>query len=319
MRVLVTGATGFLGSVTALELRRAGHEVLGVGRDAGRGAALRRQGVAFLRADLRDLAQWEAVFDEVDGVVHAAALSTLWGRWEDFYLQNVVVSEAVARACAARGLRLVQVSTPSVYNASGRTLNIPEDTPIGPRFDSLYARSKFLAEGRVQLACPDACLLRPRGIYGVGDSSIVPRIVRGLRSGRLPRLVRGEVWTELTHVRNVAHAIALALHSRAAGIFNVTDGEALPIWATIDQMADRLGWPRPARFIPARLIEGAAQVMEWGYARHPARPEPPLTASGVRLLTRGMSLDLTRARNVLGYRPLVTPPQGVQEVLEGLS
>lgn len=317
MNILVTGATGFLGGVTARELARAGQTVTGLGRDGARGAALEADGVRFVAADLRG-ADWDALLDGMEGVVHAAARSTLWGHASDFHADNVAPSAALAHACARRGVRLVHVSTPSVYNATGRTEQVREDTPVGPRFDSLYARSKWQAEQAVRAALPDATVLRPRGIYGVGDTSIVPRLAAALRAGRLPRLTSSEVWTELTDVRNVAHAITLALTRPASGVFNITDGQAIPLWATLDRLADTLGVPRPTRRVPARLLEGIAAALELGARLHPDRPEPPLTASGVRLLTRPMTLDLTRARERLGYAPVVTPERGLADVFAAL-
>ncbi|MCD0161008.1 NAD-dependent epimerase/dehydratase family protein [Deinococcus sp. 6YEL10] len=317
MNILVTGATGFLGGVTARGLAQAGHAVTGLGRDGARGAALEADGVRFVAADLRG-ADWDALLRGMDGVVHAAARSTLWGHAQDFHADNVTPSAALAHACARRGVRLVHVSTPSVYNATGFTEQVREDTPVGPRFDSLYARSKWQAEQAVRGALPDATILRPRGIYGVGDTSIVPRLAAALRAGRLPRLTASEVWTELTDVRNVAHAITLALACPAPGVFNVADGQAIPLWATLDRLADTLDVPRPTRRVPARLLEALAAALELGARLHPDRPEPPLTASGVRLLTRPMTLDLTRARERLGYAPVVTPGQGFADVFAGL-
>ncbi|MFC4454050.1 NAD(P)-dependent oxidoreductase [Deinococcus sonorensis] len=320
MRIVVTGATGFLGGVAARRLAEAGHVVTGLGRDPERGAALSASGIRFVAADLTTPAQWEPLLDHTDAVLHAAALSSLWGRWDEFVAQNVTASDRVARACAARGLRLVHVSTPSVYNATGLQTQVPESTPVGPRFDSRYARSKFMAEQAVQLAHPEATILRPRGIYGSGDRSLLPRLVRALRSGRLPRLTRHEVHSELTHVDNAAHAALLALESPApaAGLYNVSDGVSVPIWALLDRLADQLGVARPGPYIPAPLVEGAAVVLE-GLARlHPAQPEPMLTASGVRLLTRPMTLDLARARRRLSYRPLVRPEDGLDAVLRAL-
>ncbi|GBF06344.1 NAD-dependent epimerase/dehydratase:Short-chain dehydrogenase/reductase SDR:3-beta hydroxysteroid dehydrogenase/isomerase:polysaccharide biosynthesis protein CapD:dTDP-4-dehydrorhamnose reductase:NmrA-like protein [Deinococcus aerius] len=318
MRVLVTGATGFLGGVVARDLVRDGHEVTGVGRNLERGAALEEAGVRFIPLDLRSPEPRERLLDGMDGVIHAAARSSLWGRWEDFVADNVTVSARLAHACAERGVRLVHISTPSVYNATGRRVRVPETTPVGPRFDSLYARSKFLAEEAVRLAHPEAAILRPRGVYGPGDTSILPRLVRALRSRRLPRLTRTEVHTELTHVRNAAHAARLALEQPAPGVFNVTDGETVPIWALLDRLADRLGVPRPHPYVPAPLVEGAAALLEGLAQLHPAKPEPVLTASGVRLLTRAMTLDLTRVRERLGYAPVVHPDEGLDEVLRAV-
>lgn len=315
MQIVVTGATGFLGGVTARELARRGHTVTGLGRDAVRGAGLEADGIRFVPADLRHPTSLRPALDGAEAVLHAAARSTLWGRWPDFVADNIAVSREVARACAERGLRLVHISTPSVYNATGLSRNVPEAAPVGPRFDTPYARSKYLAELEVTALHPEATILRPRGIYGVGDTSIIPRLTRALRSGRLPRLVRGEVHTELTHVRNVAHAARLALERPAPGVYNVTDSVTLPIWATLDALADALGVARPARYIPARLAENAARALELAARLHPARPEPTLTASGVRLLTRPTTLDLTRARARLGYAPVLHPDEGLAEVL----
>ena len=317
MRILVTGATGFLGGSAARALAEAGHAVIGTGRDTARGAALERSGVTFKAADLRDGPG--ELLNNVDAVLHCAARSSLWGRWSDFYADNVEVSARIAQACAWRGLRLVHISTPSVYNATGRIRQVPESTPIGPRFDSLYARSKYLAELEVQAVMPSAAILRPRGLYGPGDTALMPRLARALRGGRLPRLTRHEVHTELTHVDNVVQAAKLALEGRAAGVFNITDGVSVPIWATLDRLADALKVPRPRPYIPAKLAEGAAALLEAVYRLRPDAPEPPVTASGLRLLTRPMTLDLSRARERLGYAPRVHPRDGLSAVLENLK
>ncbi|MBB5375887.1 nucleoside-diphosphate-sugar epimerase [Deinococcus metalli] len=319
MRILVTGATGFLGGVVARELAAAGHDVTGTGRDAGRGRALQESGVNFVPLDLRRADGWAAQVGAVDAVVHAAARSTLWARWADLYAENVEASERIARLCAGRQVPLVHVSSPSVYNATGRRERVPEDTPFGPRFDSPYARSKALAEVAVQRHHPAATLLRPRGLYGPGDPGIVPRVVRALRAGRLPRLKRTEVHTELTHVRNAAHAVHLALRQPVAGPVNISDGETVPIWATIEQIARAIGAPPPRRFVPGALVERVATVLDMAARLRPGAPEPVVTASAVRLLIRPMTLDLTRARRELGYTPPVSPQEGLAEVLAALE
>ncbi|GAA4018416.1 NAD(P)-dependent oxidoreductase [Deinococcus rubellus] len=316
MRILVTGATGFLGGAAARALARSGHDVIGTGRDLERGAALEAAGVRFVAFDLHKPPS--PLLSRLDAVLHCAARSSLWGRWADFEADNVAVSARLACACAQRGLRLVHISTPSVYNATGLTRQVPETASLGPRFDSLYARSKYRAELEVRFHLPDATILRPRGLYGPGDSSLMPRLVRALRSGRLPRLSRQEVHTELTHVQNVVHAIELALERPAAGVFNITDGVSVPIWATLNRLAGALRVPRPTRYVPAKVAERAAALLEGLYRLSPGAPEPPITASGLRLLTRPMTLDLTRAREMLGYTPVIHPEDGLNEVIAAL-
>ena len=87
---------------------------------------------------------------------------------------------------------------------------------------------------------------------------------------------------------------------------NIADGQPTAIWAGIDAVADALGVPRPRVRVPAGLVERAAAGIEAVARRLPGRPEPRLTSTAVRLLTRGMRLDLTRARTELGYRPVVS-------------
>lgn len=320
MRVVVTGATGFLGGHLARTLASR-HEVVGLGRNVTAGVALADAGIDFRSADISALsdADWSRLLDGADAVVHSAALSTLWGRVADYRRINVEPSEAVARVCAGAGTRLVHISSPSIYNATGMTAQVPESTVVGPRFDSRYARSKWLAEQAVSRAHPGALLLRPRGIYGPGDPGIIPRITRALRAGRLPRLVRGEVFTELTAVENVVHAIELALATDVSGPVNLTDGAATPIWATIDRVADRIGHPRPHRFVPAAVVERAAWLVERAALLDPRHREPTLTASGIRLLTRGMTLDLGRATDELRYRPVVAASDAIDRMIANLS
>lgn len=312
MRVLVTGASGFLGGRTARLLVEE-HEVVGTGRvfPPSRRRALQEAGVRLRTADLTAADSLRPLLQDVDAVVHCAALSTLWGRRDQLQRINVDASARLARASAERGLRLVHISSPSIYNRAVHEdprwgtpqRPVPESLPVGPRFDSDYARSKHLAERAVIAAHPDACLLRPRGIYGPGDTSIVPRIVAALESRRLPRLVDGDVLTDLTHVDNAAHAIALALDSEVTGAVNIADGTPIAIWDGIDRLADHRGLPRPRRRLPAAPVERAAGLVEQ-VARRLGRAEPRLTATGIRLLTRGMRLDLTRAREELGYAPV---------------
>lgn len=314
MTVLVTGASGFLGGRVA-GLLVEDHQVVATGRrfPRERHDALTAAGVRVVVADLTDPDTLDRLLEGVAAVVHCAAMSTLWGRWADLQRINIDVPSRIAACCAARGIRLVHISSPSIYNRAiyqdptwgSAERPVPETLTVGPLFDSDYAKSKWLAEQAVLAACPEACILRPRGLYGPGDNAVMPRVIAALRSGRLPRLVVDDVLTDLTHVDNAAHAARLAVASSVSGPVNIADGTPTAIWAGIDQVADALGVARPQRRLPAGLVEAVASGNE-RLARTLGRGEPRLTVVGIRLLTRGVRLDLTRARTELGYTPICT-------------
>ena len=89
MRVLVTGATGFLGGAVARRLHAAGDDVLATGRDIGRGGQLAAAGIRFLPMDLATDGAVADLCRRQDRIVHCAALSSPWGPHEAFYRANV--------------------------------------------------------------------------------------------------------------------------------------------------------------------------------------------------------------------------------------
>lgn len=330
-RIIVTGATGFLGGATARTLQRTrpGCDVLGLGRDRARGAALAADGVAFEAVDLArvGVAALAETFRGATAVVHAAALSSPWGRRADFERANVVASADVASACIAAGVpRLVHVSSPGIYHDGRPRHGIREDDPLPPRAVNAYAATKREAEARVLAATRDGgvhtVILRPRAIFGPGDPSLLPRIAEALRRGRLPRIGDGSCTVDLTYIDNAVHAVLCALDAPAttAGrAYNISNGEPVRIWDVIDGLAAALGVPRAAPRVPARAAWVLAAVCEAAYRAVGAVREPPLLRYGVELLSVDMTLDIQRARDELGYRVPVALDAGLERTFAALS
>ena len=110
-KVLVTGATGFLGKYVVEELSQQGYQVRAFGRNRKVGQSLENSSVAFFQGDLTKQEDLARACQGMDMVVHAAALSTVWGPWEDFYQTNVLGTKYVLDACREDGIqRLVYVS-----------------------------------------------------------------------------------------------------------------------------------------------------------------------------------------------------------------
>ena len=143
MRVVITGATGFVGRNLAEGLHRDGLSVEATGRSFQVGRELDEQGITFRSADLRDAARLVEAIGPADVLVHCAAKTGDWGSERDFFDANVFGTRNVIRACRERGIRkIVFVSTPSVYFDGTDRYGIREDEPLPARMSTAYARTK---------------------------------------------------------------------------------------------------------------------------------------------------------------------------------
>src|SRR5688572_10805005 len=194
MKVLVTGGGGFLGRALCAALQRAGHDVASFQRSHS--PALDALGVRQIRGDLADAAAVLAATEGYDAIFHNAAKAGAWGSYDSYFDANVRGTRHVLAAMRTHGIgRLVYTSTPSVTH-SGRTPvegTNEADTPLGHGFRAPYPATKLIAEREV-LAANSPTLatvaLRPRLIWGPGDTQLLPRLVERARAGRL-RLIDG--------------------------------------------------------------------------------------------------------------------------------
>ena len=323
MKVVVTGATGFLGGAVARRLRREGYSVVGLGRNAAAGESLVGDDIDFLRLDLQERGALADACDGANAVVHSAALSSPWGKLSKFLQANVEGTKNIVDACVLSGVkRLVHISTPSLYFSHTEGRNISESAPIASPPASHYTHSKVLAEEIVNGAQNDSLstiILRPRGLYGPGDTAILPRLIRALSAGRLPIIGDGKTETDLTYIDNAVAAVVLALKAPnhlAGRAFNITDGESVALWDVVNSVADRLRIDRPRRQVPVPKAMRAATVMEWTYRWLLGNREPPLTKYTVGLLGLTQTLDIAAARRDLGYAPTISTAEGIDRFLK---
>ncbi|NII42494.1 nucleoside-diphosphate-sugar epimerase [Curtobacterium flaccumfaciens] len=314
MRVLVTGASGFLGRAVAAAVRDAGHEVRTFQR---RPSGV--DGVTDVLGTMTDPAAVRSAVADVEAVVHLAAKVSLAGDPADFERVNIEgTRDLLAAARDAGATRFVFVSSPSVAH-TGASIAGDDATPASPgtaRGD--YARTKAAAE-RLALGA-DApgfavVAVRPHLVWGPGDEQLVGRIVDRARRGRLPVLDSGAALIDTCYVDNAATAMVAALH-RAEDVhgraYVVTNGEPRPVGELLAGICTASGVAAPRRHVPAAIARVAGSLVEAVWRIRPGTDEPPMTRFLAEQLSTAHWFDQRRTRADLRWSPSVSVDQGLR-------
>ncbi|WP_234362319.1 NAD-dependent epimerase/dehydratase family protein [Streptomyces sp. IMTB 1903] len=277
--IAVTGASGFCGGHVARAAAAAGARVVGLGRRPGPVGGHR----------FWDATAGDPDLTGVDAVVHCAAAvgDPSPGSPAEALMHevNVVGTERLMRAAAGRPV--VWVSSASVYDPRLDRSLVGEDHPRAGQLNA-YGRTK--AAGEALALAAGAVVLRPRAVYGPGDTTLLPRLLSRVRAGTL--LLPGpDVRLSLTAVENLAEA-CLAAAAWPPGAYNVADGQPYGRDAAVRAVLDAHGVRARIRHLPLGLARTAARVAE-------ALPtaEPALSRYAVDQLAHPVVLDLTRARS----------------------
>jgi nucleoside-diphosphate-sugar epimerase len=228
--VFVTGASGFIGGRLIERLRADGHTVRGLARSKTAAERVRDRGAEPVMGDLSDTAAMRAGADGCELAFHAAAMLGDWGKREDFERGNVQGTQNALRACTDAGVRrFVHVGTEAALLAGQPLVGADETTPLRPDSPALYSSTKARAERLVLDANRDGfetVVVRPRFVWGRGDTTLLPTMVELVRTGRFAWIGAGNHLTSITHVDNTVEGLALGAERGTPGnAYFVTDGE----------------------------------------------------------------------------------------------
>ncbi|WP_412873509.1 NAD-dependent epimerase/dehydratase family protein [Curtobacterium poinsettiae] len=318
MKVLVTGASGFLGQATAAAVRDAGHEVRTFQRRPS-GVA----GVQDVAGTMTDDAALARAVGGVEAVVHLAAKVSLAGDPADFARVNVDGTRSLLRAARAAGAaRFVFVSSPSVAH-TGSSLVGADAGPAEPsRARGDYARTKAAAELlALDADAPDFAVVavRPHLVWGPGDTQLVGRIVERARAGRLPLLDSGAALIDTLYVDNAATAMVASLeHATDDGVhgnaYVVTNGEPRPVADLLAGICTASGVRPPQWNVPAAVARIAGSVVEAVWRVRPGEDEPPMTRFLAEQLSTAHWFDQRRTRRDLQWTPSVSIDEGLERL-----
>ena len=307
----VTGGSGFVGGALIERLRREGWDVRALARSDRAAARVRELGAEAVRGDLDDLR-----IEGCEVTFHAAAKVEDWGDPDDFERVNVRGTQNVVNACRAGGVRrLVHVGTEAALMAGQPLVNVDENAPLRPDSPALYSSSKARAEQIVRSADLETVVVRPRFVWGRGDTTLLPQIIELVRSGRFRWVGGGRQLTATTHIDNTVEGLWLgATKAPAGGVYFVTDGEPVVFREFLTEMLGTQGVTIPDKSAPPAVARAAAASAEriWRLLKRPG--SPPLTRFAVWVSSQECTIDISRAERELGYHPVISREEGLAEL-----
>jgi dihydroflavonol-4-reductase len=310
-RILVTGASGFIGSAVTRALVEDGQKVIVLLEETADVRNLAGLGVERVTGDLRDARTVRDAMEGCRAAFHVAALYRFWARrTRDFYDINVAGTRHVLDAARAAGVeRLVFTSTVGTLGLDrnappANELSYPD---VGHLFGS-YKRSKYVAEHEVLRAAAEGLplsIVLPTFPLGPRDRVPTPsgRLVLDFLNGRMPGYV--ETVLNVVHVDDVARGHILALERGAVGRSYILGGANLSLRELLADLAAVTGLPEPTWRVPRSLTLGAAWISDTVEGRL-LRRHPTIPLEAARMSTTRMAFDDSRARRELGY--LSRPP-----------
>lgn len=312
----VTGGSGFIGGRLIERLVGEGNTVRALARSEGSANRVKELGAEPVQGDLGDRSSLAAGAAGTEIAFHLAAHLGEWGPWEEFERGNVEGTRNALAACEAAGVRrFVHCGTEAALMAGEPLVGVDETAPLRPDSRAPYPATKAQAELAVRDANREGfetVAVRPRFVWGKGDTTLLPELLATVEKGQFAWIGGGGNVTDTTHVDNVVEGLILgAERGRPGEAYFVTDGKPVVFREFVTAMLRTQGVDPPGRSLPAWAAAPLARVCETAWKLLPLPGEPPMTTFRAWLLTQECTIDISKAREALGYAPIVSHDEGL--------
>jgi nucleoside-diphosphate-sugar epimerase len=326
MRVLVTGATGFVGQHLVRRLRDVDTAILA--RNPAKARQMFGDSVEVIEGDFRDFPSLQRAFTGVDLLYHIGAARDHWGRplkW--YYESNVLGTQNVLRAAEEAGVsKIVYCSTVGVYSFDFQYRPIDEDHPYGKKF-SFYHGTKRQADEMVLSSSLPVITVRPGWIYGPNDDAGgVTQMLLKLSNRKFAFVGAGTNRIHPVYVDDVVAGILAAGRSECYGqAFLLLGPEALTFESYVRAMCETLSVDPPRLHIPYALALASCYGLEplWlmknrFVGKQLLGDKPPMTRDTLHGVTADRVYDTSKATRLLGHTPNVDVRDGLTRTVDWL-
>lgn len=321
MHILVTGAAGFLGREVVEQLLARGDKVRALIRSEAKAGPLRERGVEIVLGDIRSPEVARTAVQGMDAIYHCAAAvgAHFTGReiW-DTNLNGVrALLDAVQEAGRGRVVLVSSVNVLGTRNLDPATEETPSRRSNDPAADVKIEAEKLALDSHVKGV--DIAIVRPGFIYGPGDPHNLPKLARAVERGKFRFIGSRDNIVPIVHVGDAARAVVLAGSVPAARgrVYNVTDGSRTTVAELVQVIAQTLGCSMPTKQLPFAVPQLACVAFDViGLVR---KFNAPVTRASLRFLGTSRFIDISRARQELGYEPRISIKDGVPASLRELK
>ena len=327
MKVLITGATGFIGGHLLDHLISLGFSVRCLVRDASKANRLQGKGVEIVVGDISDIESLNGLCRDIDYVFHAAALVDDWGSWDDFEKNTVLGTRNMLAAATRENVsRFIHISSVDVYDRKYLGSDKPranETTPlVHDHWPYYYARAKMLAEREVfdyynrgDLA---VTVIRPATAYGAGDHVIMPKLIDFLRELSF-WITNYNPVVGLIHVDDLAKLCVKAVMSdKSIGqAYNASSDEDICLKELVGCICAALKIAVPKHHFPYWLTSFVVKVFE--LCARLTNTRPIFDCGGLEFLTLDQRFDITKAKVDFDWTPEVNFEIGFQLFLNSVQ
>jgi dihydroflavonol-4-reductase len=298
-RILLTGATGFLGQHIQRELIAAGHHVRALSRSEQADALLASQGAEPVRAEMTDAESLTRASKDIDAIFHTAADTNTWRVNNAAQTRtNVGGMQNLIAAAKANGVRqILHTSSVSAYSHLAHGVLREDMQQRGGESWINYERTKFLAEQEVRNSGLDFIIFQPSHILGPGDKQNWSRLIRLIDQNKLPGAPPGS--GAFADVREIAKAQVRAFQLGKFGESYLLGGQHASFLELIQLVGKKLGRKTPKKPIPAFALRLFAK-MKYGVSLITRAP-PDITPESACFTIHDLKVDSAKAKRELDY------------------